>query len=168
MPVILGIDPGTTESAYCTIDAESRRPIEFAKVPNGVLIDIVQGSAADRCVVEMIDAMGMAVGAEIFETCVWVGRFAERWDASHTVAADRLYRPDIKLHHCMARGAKDSNVRIALVDRFARGASNFGKGTKASPGFFHGFSADVWQAFACAVAYSDLLEGVPHRLRLAA
>ena len=45
----------------------------------------------------------------------------------------------------------------ALVDRFAPGQPNHGKGTKAEPGFFYGFRADVWQAFALAVYAADQL-----------
>lgn len=51
--------------------------------------------------------------------------------------------------------ANDATVRQALVDRFAPGQPNHGKGTKAAPGWFHGFRADVWQAYALAVYVAD-------------
>ena len=51
--------------------------------------------------------------------------------------------------------AKDSNIRQALVDRFAPGQPNYGKGTKAQPGWFYGFNADIWQAYALAVYAAD-------------
>jgi hypothetical protein len=59
------------------------------------------------------------------------------------------------LHHCHSAKAKDSNIRQALADRFAPGEPNYGKGTKANQGWFYGFSADVWQAYALAVYAAD-------------
>jgi hypothetical protein len=62
----------------------------------------------------------------------------------------------IKLHHCHDSRAKDSNIAQALVYRFAPGQPNRGKGTKAAPGWFHGFAADIWQAYALAVYAADV------------
>lgn len=151
----LALDPGPIETAYALIDSE-RRPIEFGKVPNAemrarlpVLVD-----TADRCAVEMIASYGMPVGAEVFETCVEIGRFME-------IAARplrRIFRGDVKLHLCHDKRAKDANVTRALVDRFACGQANYGKGTKVAPGWFHGFRADIWAAYAVAVYLADISE----------
>ena len=65
-------------------------------------------------------------------------------------------RIQVKQHICHDSRAKDSNIIQALVDRFAYGERNRGKGTKKEPGFFYGFKADVWQAFALAVTWYDL------------
>ena len=48
-----------------------------------------------------------------------------------------------KLDLCGSLSAKDANIRQALVDRYAPGQPNFGKGTKKDPGFFYGFSAAI-------------------------
>ena len=48
-----------------------------------------------------------------------------------------------------AQGQKDGNVRQALIDRFGV------VGTKKDPGWFYGFHADIWQAYAVGVTYMD-------------
>lgn len=159
---LLAIDPGNAQSAYCLIDVETRRPICFDKLPNDVLRKILYKHAIDaqEVVIEMVASYGMPVGAEVFETCVWIGRFMEV--AGQTVGADnvhRMYRKDVKMDLCGNSAARDSNITRALVDRFAPGASNYGKGTKASPGWFYGFKKDIWAAYALAVTYADTQDG---------
>lgn len=158
---MLAIDPGNVESAFALID-EDRRPLLYDKVPNLNLVDTLShpALAADHVAIEMVASYGMAVGAEVFETCVWVGRFGQRLDDTMPagVTVDLVKRQPVKLHHCHSPKAKDSNVIQALVDRFAPGQPNRGKGTKADPGWFYGFRADVWQAYALAVYVADMIE----------
>jgi hypothetical protein len=160
---ILAIDPGDQESAYCLIDVETRQPQEFAKVPNDALRRKILTNAidADSVAIEMIASYGMAVGATVFDTCVWIGRFCEavRCNWYPFSEPDLIKRQPVKLHHCKSAKAKDSNVRQALIDRFGAGASNGGKGTKADPGWFYGFAADVWQSYALAVFVADTQAG---------
>ena len=153
---ILAIDPGPVESAYVVIDAETCRPDDFGKVPNAAMRQlIVCGDiVADRSAVEMVASYGMAVGAEVFDTCVWIGRYLEVLELTEP---QRVKRLPVKLHHCHDSKAKDSNITQALVDRFAPGQPNHGKGTKAAPGWFHGFFKDIWQAYALAVYAADKL-----------
>jgi hypothetical protein len=56
---------------------------------------------------------------------------------------------------CLNIKANDATIKQALVDRFAPDTPNHGKGTKKEPGFFHGFSADMWSSFAIATTYHD-------------
>ena len=67
----------------------------------------------------------------------------------------KIFRQEEKLYLCGHLQAKDANIRQALVDRYAPGQPNFGKGTKKNPGFFYGFSVDMWQAMAVAATYFD-------------
>lgn len=163
MSRILAIDPGNTESGWCVIDADDCEPLAFAKEPNEVVRrHILTGNdefEADLVVVEMVASYGMAVGADVFETCVWVGRFCEAVRASWWPNRDPrlIKRHPVKLHHCHSVKANDSNIRQALVDRFAPSQPNHGKGTKAAPGWFYGFHADVWQAYALAVYAADTI-----------
>jgi len=165
---ILAIDPGNSESAYVVIDSETQRPQEFAKVPNHqLLVDLsldnllALHSTVDLVVIEMIASYGMAVGAEVFETCVWIGRFQQAIADRTGTTPELIKRHPVKMHHCHSARAKDSNITQALVDRFAPGATNHGKGTKAQPGWFYGFAKDVWQAYALAVYAADTRAQVP-------
>ncbi|MFK5689580.1 hypothetical protein ACI3EY_07925 [Ornithinimicrobium sp. LYQ92] len=164
---ILAIDPGNIESGWCVIDADTCRPLDFGKTDNEDLLERLQlsGLVVDKAVIEMVASYGMAVGKTVFDTCVWVGRFYETIPYTH-IPVDLVYRQPVKVHHCHSAKAKDSNVRQALVDRFAPGQPNHGKGTKAEPGWFHGFRADIWQAYALAVYAADLT-GTHSRARAA-
>ena len=156
---LLAIDPGSTDSAYVVIDQDSLKPLAFKKVPNEQLLmqcySMADAKLVDGAAIETVASYGMAVGASVFDTCWWAGRFHEAL-ASGGMKAERIFRREVKLHICGQARAKDANVRMALVDRFGGGASNGGKGSKGSPGFFYGFSADVWQAYALGVYVAEV------------
>jgi hypothetical protein len=155
---ILAIDPGDTHSAYAEIEEGTCRPLEVGKVWNDELLKRVRLPAVrvpdrvdDLIAIEMISSYGMPVGREVFDTCVWIGRFIE----AASVWPQLVSRKDVALHHCHNSRAGDANVAQALIDRFTPGERNRGKGTKADPGWFHGFHHDVWQAYALAVYVAD-------------
>lgn len=165
--MILAIDPGSTHSGVALIEAGTCRPLRAAKMPNAEVLELIRHTHYDRLAIEMIASYGMAVGKEVFETCVWIGRFMQKhlewrdaWSNGELAAHSLVYRRDVKLHHCNSVKAKDANITQALIDRFASGEPNRGKGTKAAPGWFYGFSADIWQAYALAVLLADTLEPV--------
>lgn len=156
---LLAIDPGPTESAYVIYDTESRRPLAFAKLPSGELLYGLSGNDADDCAIEMVASYGMAVGAEVFDTCVWVGRFTERWLRHYTYIRQvprLVYRREVKLHICGDSRAKDSNVRQALIDRYGGKAKAIG--LKASPGPLYGMTGDCWQALGVAITAAETEE----------
>lgn len=157
MSHLLAIDPGNIESAWVRINIETYEPLEFGKEPNMTVRSRVTQSRGEEIYIEMVASYGMAVGKEVFDTCVWIGRFME---CCTDVTPNQVFRKDIKLHHCGQTKAKDSNIIQALIDRFAPDTPNRGKGSKANPGFFYGFKADVWQAYALAVYKADVLQDV--------
>lgn len=152
--MIIAIDPGSTESAYVILD-ENLKPVEFGKVENAKLLTQLNMDVhnykhsydINHFAIEMIASYGMAVGKEVFETCVWVGRFWERANFNHR---KYIYRKDEKMNLCHSMKAKDSNIRQALIDRFGE------VGTKKNPGWFYGVSKDVWSAIAVGVTYHDM------------
>lgn len=155
---VFAIDPGNTQSAYCVVDAETLRPLDFNKIPNNVLRDYIRDyrfEEEDRAVVEMIQSYGMAVGKDVFDTAVWIGRYKECLDRRLLLPADFLDRKEEMLHICQSRRAKDANIRRALIDRFAQHDLKNGKGTKANPDWFYGFKADMWAAYAVALTYIE-------------
>jgi hypothetical protein len=145
--MILAIDPGNKESAYVVLD-NNLKPTEFSKVPNEVLLNILNTFPRQHLAIEMIASYGMAVGKEVFETCFWIGRFWQ--ETKHIPNRQFIYRKDEKMNLCNSMKAKDSNIIQALKDRFGD------KGTKANPGWFYGFSKDIWQAYAVGVTYHDM------------
>lgn len=158
--MILAIDPGCAESAYVLI-GENLKPVEFGKVGNEILYHKLKykyfssttfNENNTDLVIEMVASYGMAVGVEVFETVFWIGRF---WEVGMPMSVQRIYRKDEKINLCGNMKAKDSNIIQALIDRFAYGVPNKGKGTKNNPGWFYGFSKDIWQAYAVGVTYYD-------------
>ncbi|MDQ1921650.1 hypothetical protein [Massilia pseudoviolaceinigra] len=153
MTSILAIDPGTEQSGWCVFDGEA--VAACGVMPNAEMLDYLQRAHfrinGHRLALEMIASYGMAVGREVFETCVWIGRFKQAWHAPDRV--ELVYRKDVKMHLCGTPRAKDPNVRQALLDMFP--ATGGGKtpqvGTKGQPGPLYGVSSHAWAALAVAV-----------------
>lgn len=150
MTVLLAIDPGPDQSAFVRYDLETRAPVEWAKLPNDTLLTAIGAMEADELAIEMIASYGMPVGAETFDTCVWIGRMIERWAAPGWML---VYRREVKLHLCGNVRAKDGNVRQALIDRYDGKALAVGR--KASPGPLYGISGDVWAALGVAITADE-------------
>ncbi len=146
---ILAIDPGTTESAFVIYDGT--RLVEFGKIENQPLLERIPHHRAlcSHLAIEMIASYGMPVGREVFETCVWIGRFVQAWGGPYS----SVYRKDVKLHLCGSPKAKDGNIRQALIDRW--GGKERAIGKKATPGPLYGVSSDVWAAVAVAVTHAE-------------
>ena len=153
---LLAIDPGNIESAYVLMDGY--RPVDFGKVPNDQLLDTILARGLVKwpevVAIEMIASYGMPVGREVFDTCVWSGRYSLAMALGGT-AVEYVYRQEVKLNLCGSSRAKDANVRQALIDRFATHDLKNGKGTKGNKDYFYGFRADIWQSYACGVTYLD-------------
>lgn len=148
---VLSIDPGTNDSAY--VVWSDGRIFAAGIEPNERLIgmlqfeQVVNSRDLDICAIEMVASYGMAVGKEVFETCVWIGRFYERCPKEPRL----VYRRDVKMHHCGTARAKDANINQALRDKYGD------KGTKANPGITYGLRSHLWAAFALATFISETI-----------
>jgi hypothetical protein len=153
---ILAIDPGTEKSGWVEYSTTFHKVLDCGVAPNEDVLRWIQApSSTDTLAIEMIASYGMAVGREVFETCVWIGRFQQAWKAPDEVRL--IYRRDVKLHLCGSPQAKDPNVRQALVDLFPRtgGGKTPQIGTKPLPGPLYGVSSHAWSALAVAVTASQ-------------
>lgn len=166
---ILAIDAGSTESGYAIIEMPDFKLLEFGKVDNEELVDCLNlyrcdgwwdlgenNGGFDKVALEMVACYGMPVGKDVFETCVWIGRFAE---ALRGEDISFVYRIDEKMALCGSVKAKDSNIRQALIDRYAKFDFKNGKGVKKNPDTFYGVSKDAWQAIAVGVTYWEMQRG---------
>lgn len=147
---MIAIDPGPEQSAWVVYRAGE--VCDAAISQNDKVLDLLRCAASPwgPVAIEMIASYGMPVGREVFETCVWIGRF----DPYNTAAL--VYRKDVKMHLCGSPRAKDANIRQALIDRFGPGKDK-AIGKKAAPGPLYGFKADMWAALAVAVTYTDTM-----------
>lgn len=146
---VLAIDPGTTESAAVVFDGKSF--VESWKAENSLVREEIRGHSGP-VVCEGVASYGMPVGAEVFETCVWIGRFSQV-ALERGADAVRITRVDVKKHLCHKTvGVNDAVIRQRLIDIFGPG-KDVAIGKKKSPGPLFGISGDMWAAAALAVVW---------------
>lgn len=138
---ILAIDPGTEQSGFAIL--QDGELLDSGVDLNAEVLKSVIAAQSDVLAIEMIASYGMPVGREVFETCVWIGRFVQAWKDPDRVRL--IYRRDVKLHLCQSPRAKDANVRQALIDRMGP------IGTKKAPGPLYGVSSHAWAALGVGV-----------------
>ena len=166
--IVLGIDPGTTESGWVVYHRERRELLscglddnwemihrirwwDFRRIRSGDELYVIP----DWIVVERIRSYGMAVGQSVFDTCEFAGRFLQEAEAG--LPRDqccRMFRGDVKMHLCGTGRAKDSNVRQVVMDRFGENR-HAAVGTKKNPGPLYGVHHDIWQALALAISFAE-------------
>lgn len=150
--IIIGIDPGPLDCAFLIWESDSESILAKGWVPSFEIIDSIPKWALrwsrPRVAIEMVACYGMAVGREVFQTCVVIGRISQQC-ANSGLATDAIERGPIKMHFCHSMRAKDANIRQALIDRFGE------PGTKKAPGKLYGVSKHLWSALAIAVYAGD-------------
>lgn len=156
---ILAIDPGNKQSAWVVYDsADSLQVGIFDIQPNEDVLNRITPTifnpqlidGIDFLAIEMVACYGMAVGKEVFETCVWIGRFLQAWGKDYQL----VYRGQVKMNLCRTMKAKDANIRQAIIDRFGPGKEK-AIGLKKSPGPLYGMSSHCWAALGVALTVAD-------------
>lgn len=144
---LLALDPGTTHSGWVQY---ANGVVQACGVhENHEVLDLIR-SHTGSVACEMIASYGMAVGKEVFETCLWIGRFIQ------CAGADRVrlvYRKDVKLHLCASPRAKDANIRQAIIDRYGGKAEAIGTVKKSGP--LYSVKSHSWAALAVALTASE-------------
>ena len=161
MTRIIAIDPGTTQSGwvnYCGGRVEGSGVME-----NGDLLQhLREADWAQVAAIEMVASYGMAVGAEVFRTVWWTGRFADAWSVRSGNLPIEVFRKDVKLHLCGTTKAKDANIRAAILDIYGPG-KEIAVGRKGSEGPLYGVRSHAWPALAVAITADALLNPGPEQ-----
>lgn len=144
---IFAIDPGPTDSAFVQWDG---KVIDHGHLNNYEMRQLLIGREYDIVACEMVASYGMAVGASVFDTCRWVGRFEE------VAMKDTIlcYRKDIKMYLCRTMRSKDKDIRQALLTMVGS------QGTKDNQGPTYGLKSHTWSALAVAVYAQNKLTTV--------
>ncbi|MCJ7423076.1 hypothetical protein MUP01_02255 [Candidatus Bathyarchaeota archaeon] len=145
--MIIGIDPDPKGLAWVAYEP----PTIVAGFGQGTVEDVldpIQGQIHHAGIesfipaIEMVACYGMAVGHEVFETAVMVGRIYQRL---LPLSPRLIYRKDVKMALCHNMRAKDTNIRAAIIDIFG-GSAETKKGGK-----LHGIHGDLWAALGVAL-----------------
>jgi hypothetical protein len=143
--MIIGIDPGSEETAYAVID-ENYNVIEADKLNNEIVLQF-DLSTYDAVVIESIQSYGMAVGRTVFETCYMIGMLIQR--ATDDGSEPVLYpRPEYAKAIAGVNKVNDSILRQALLLRF--GGDKKGEPMNKLKG-----NSDKRSAFAVAAYHLD-------------
>ena len=144
---VFAIDPGPEQSGWCYL--VDGKPQRFGIISNKELLAYFLSLKPDLTLaIEMVASYGMAVGATVFETCVWIGRFTQAWHEPEQVRL--IFRKTIATHICGRSKANGSEIRQALIDRFGK------PGTKKAPGLTYGITSHAWSAFAVAITAAEM------------
>jgi len=146
---VIAIDPGTTHSGLVLYVGGI--PMLSDVQENHDVLTYLKDTSRPHIAIEMIASYGMAVGKEVFETCVWVGRFIEAAGGMERIRL--IYRKDVKMHLCGNVRAKDANIRQAIIDRYGGKAEAIGTVKKQGP--LYGVKSHAWAALAVALTATE-------------
>ena len=157
--VVLAIDPGTTQSAFTLYDSDEHKLVEFGKINNEELLRklIDFRLHTEYLAIEGMQNYGSCVGKSTFTTCIWIGRYLQRWEDIGGVSKI-IYRRQVKAWITPGIKSNDSKIRTALIEMFPKtGLDSKGNpssiGIKKNPGPLYGVTKDVWSSTAIALTF---------------
>lgn len=142
-PVVIGIDPGPTQSAYVAWDG--RFINDLGTKPNIEVLRYLRTIDRRACVVfeSMVFYRGMPAGDDVFETVFWTGRlFQVARDTVGIAQVSRLSRTKVRKYLQLQKSGSYKNVKEALERRLER-----------SPEDWHNLRSHQWSAMAIAVTW---------------
>lgn len=148
--ILLGIDPGPTQSGWCVYDAERREVSRADVCENEVLLSSVVHwpTYDDAFVIEQPVSYGAAIGASVLQTMRWAGRFEQ---AAQPSPVHWVSRPDV----CLAlTGHRGNKGQINEKLREMHPGATPGQQRKGSP--LYGLKSHAWDACAVVVAWLEL------------
>ena len=149
--IVFGIDPGSKESGIVMLESEkgfdwtiktkSMQPNQTAKL---IIQSGIQGGTDRYIAIEKIVSYNQKVGASVFDTVKWVGRFMECWENEpNCTQVKEIPRREAVGHLCeFGKSGSDKYVREALIKRFGKEV-------------LKGFTNHTWSALAIAVTFID-------------
>ncbi len=143
--MILGIDPGPSETAYCLTSGYDI--VKADKVGNSCFFEDFKEMAPAHVAIESIQSYGMAVGQSVFQTCYQIGRIIQKcvdYGIPYTLYPRQEYARAI----CGTAKISDAILRQALLLRF-------GGDKKGEPLFLLKGNSDKRSAFAVAAYHLD-------------
>lgn len=145
---IIGIDPGSAETTFAVI-GDNYEVLDAGKILNHDMRAMLRNPPAGQhfVAIEGIQAYGMAVGREVFDTCYQIGMLMECCE--HAGLPFIVYnRPEYTRAICGVGKVNDAVLRQALLLRF-------GGDKKGEPLFLLKGNSDKRSAFAIAAYHLD-------------
>lgn len=154
---IFAVDPGNIESGFIIYFPDTHTVGDMGVLENNDLLNVINQCSRGwhyDFAFEMIASYGMAVGKDVFNTCVWIGRFVQEAKPRKT---ELVYRKEVKMHLCGTTKAKDANISQAIKDLFPHtgGGANPVIGTKKQPGPLFGVKSHIWPALGVALTHAQ-------------
>ncbi len=144
MSWVLGVDPGSAQSAFVVFDPKKQAIVEMGILSNDELLVMLRIYDPRIAVfaIETVASFGFSVGKEIFDTCIMVGRCIEAV-RHHRYTVYPVTRKRVVVHHTGKSTGGDKEVRAAMIARFGNET---------------GCKYDLWSSLAIASYVADRMQ----------